>query len=126
MIVDSSALIAILRDEPDGARFRRILEVRCEILISAGTLIEARVMAISLNILDELNELVDELAIRAVPVDERQATIAAEASVRYGKGRHPARLNFGDLFAYSLAKLRNEPLLFKGGDFAKTDLRAAV
>jgi len=83
-------------------------------------------MAISLNVLHEVNDLVSELSIRTVPVDERQATIAAQAFAQYGKGRHSARLNFGDLFAYALAKLRDEPLLFKGSDFAKTDVKPAV
>ncbi len=126
MIVDSSALLAILRGEPEESAFRILLEVRPYSHISAGTLIEARVMAISLNVLDELNDLVSELSIRTVPVDDRQATIAAEAFAQYGKGRHSARLNFGDLFAYALAKLRDEPLLFKGGDLAKTDVKSAV
>jgi ribonuclease VapC len=97
MIVDASVLIAILRGEPEGSEFRKILEVRRDSYISAGTLIEARIMAISLNVLDELNELISELSIRTVPVDERQATLAAEGFVKYGKGRHSARLNFGDL-----------------------------
>lgn len=126
MIVDSSALIAILRGEPEEGAFRNLLEVRQESYISAGTLLETRIMAINLNVLDELNDLVSELSIRTIPVDERQAAIAAEGFSRYGKGRHSARLNFGDLFAYALAKLRDEQLLFKGGDFRKTDVKAAV
>jgi len=125
MIVDASVLSAILRGEPEGSEFQKILEVRRDSYISAGTLIEARIMAISLNVLDELNELISELSIRTIPVDERQATIAAEGFFKYGKGRHSARLNFGDLFAYALAKLRDEPLLFKGGDFARTDVKRA-
>jgi ribonuclease VapC len=123
MIVDSSVLIAILRGEPEVSEFRMQLEVREENYISAGTLLEARIMAISLNVLDELNELISELQIRTVPVDERQIAIATAAFSRYGKGRHAARLNFGDLFGYALAKLRDEPLLFKGADFAKTDVK---
>jgi ribonuclease VapC len=126
MIVDSSALIAILRGEPEESSFRTLLEVRQDSYISAGTLLEARIMAISLNVLDELNDLVSELSIRTVPVDERQPTIAAEGFAQYGKGRYSARLNFGDLFAYALAKLRDEPLLFKGRDFAQTDVKPAV
>ena len=126
MIVDSSALIAILRGEPEEAEFRRILEVRKETYISAGTLIEARIMATSLNVVRELNELVSELAISTIAVDDSQAHIASMGFAKYGKGRHPAGLNFGDLFAYALAMLRDEPLLFTGADFAKTDVKRAI
>ena len=118
--------MAILRGEPEESVFRTLLEVRQDSHISAGTLLEARIMAISLNVLHEVNDLVSELSIRTVPVDERQATIAAQAFAQYGKGRHSAQLNFGDLFGYALAKLRDEPLLFKGSDFAKTDVKPAV
>jgi ribonuclease VapC len=126
MIVDSSALIAILRGEPEEHAFRAILEVRKETYISAGTLIEARIMAKSLNVLRELNELVLEFAVRTVAVDDAQAEIASEGFTKYGKGRHPAGLNFAELFAYALAVLRDEPLLFKGDDFAKTDVKCAI
>jgi ribonuclease VapC len=126
MIVDSSALIAILRGEPEEHAFRALLEVRQDTQISAGTLIETRIMAISLNVLRELNELVSEFAIRTVPVDDVQAEIAADGFAKYGKGRHATALNFGDLFAYALAKLRDEPLLFKGTDFARTDVKPAM
>ena len=94
--------------------------------ISAGTLIEARVMAIGLNVLDELDELITEFGIRIAPVDASQARIAAQGFAKYGKGGHAARLNFGDLFAYALAKTRDDPLLFKGDDFAKTDVKRAI
>jgi ribonuclease VapC len=80
-------------------------------------------IALNLNVLEEFDELLSELSIRVAPADERQAAIATEAYTRYGKGRHPAGLNFGDLFAYALAKLRDEPLLFKGDDFSKTDIK---
>src|SRR6266566_7953642 len=72
------------------------------------------------NVLDELDELITEFGIRIAPVDASQARIAAQGFAKYGKGGHAARLNFGDLFAYALAKTRDEPLLFKGDDFAKT------
>src|SRR5438045_2877020 len=98
MIVDSSALIAILRGEPEEHAFRTILEVRQDSYISAGTLIESRILAATLNILREFNELIAEFAIRTVPVDEVQAQIAAEGFLKYGKGRHTGSLNFGDLF----------------------------
>jgi ribonuclease VapC len=126
MIVDSSALIAILRAEPEQAEFRAALEAQRDNYISAGTLIEARIMAISLNILKELNDLISELGIRIVPVDVHQSSLATGGFAKYGKGRHPAALNFGDLFAYALAKTLDEPLLFKGNDFAKTDVGRVV
>jgi len=126
VIVDSSALLAILRGEPEEEAFRSVLEVVPDSFISAGTLIEARIMAATLNVRDELDELISEFGIRTVAVDDNQAGIAAAGFVMYGKGRHPAGLNFGDLFAYALAKLRDEPLLFKGSDFAKTDLKRAI
>jgi ribonuclease VapC len=125
MIVDTSALIAILRGEPEESLFRSILEKHRGAWISAGTLIESRMIAVSLNVLDEFDELLSELSIRVVPSDERQAEIAIDAYMKFGKGRNPAGLNFGDLFAYALAKLRDEPLLFKGDDFSKTDIESA-
>ena len=94
--------------------------------ISAGTLVETRIMAIGLNVLDELDELIMEFGIRIAPVDASQARIAAQGFAKYGKGRHAAGLNFGDLFAYAPAKTRDEPLLFKGDDFAKTDVKRAI
>jgi ribonuclease VapC len=126
VIVDSSALIAILRGEHEEAVFRSILEGRHDLWISAGTLIESRMIAFSLNVLEEFDDLLSELGIRVAPTDKRQAEIAIEAYTRYGKGRNPAGLNFGDLFAYALAKLRDEPLLFKGDDFSKTDVKKAT
>ena len=126
MIVDSSALIAILREEPEEPIFRGLLEAREESYMSAGTLIEVRMMAVTLNVVDELDELIAEFGIRVVPVDEHHADVAIEGFEKYGKGRNPARLNFGDLFSYALAKTRGEPLLFKGDDFAKTDVKSAV
>jgi ribonuclease VapC len=125
MIVDSSALIAILRGEPEESLFRSILEKRRGAWISAGTLIESRMIALSFNVLDEFDELLSELSIRVVPADERQAEIAIDGYIKFGKGRNPAGLNFGDLFAYALAKFRDEPLLFKGADFSKTDIESA-
>jgi len=126
VIIDSSVLIAILRGEPEEAVFRTKLEVPEGNHISAGTLIEARMMAIGLNVLDELDELITEFGIRIAPVDASQARIAAQGFAKYGKGRHAAGLNFGDLFAYALAKTRDEPLLFKSDDFAKTDVKRAI
>jgi len=119
-------------EEPEEAAFRTKLEVPQDNHISAGTLIETRMMAIGLNVLDELDEpsrnleSLSLLLVRPRPVGASQARIAAQGFAKYRKGRHAAGLNFRDLFAYALAKTRDELLLFKGGDFAKTDVKRAI
>ena len=130
MIVDSSVLIAILRGEPEAALFRAVLEAaEGPIRLSAGTYLEtAIVIDGSKNpiLTRELDPLLDDADILIEPVTEHQAHIAREAYRDFGKGSgHPAQLNFGDCFAYSLAKDKSEPLLFKGTDFAQTDVRVA-
>lgn len=126
MVVDTSALVAIIRKESDGDMlFRLLLESRGG-LISAGTLQETMIVLAGKEIdPDELRELLDIARLWVVPVDDALARLAADAFIRFGKGRHPARLNFGDCFAYALAKARDLPLLFKGEDFSKTDIRDA-
>jgi ribonuclease VapC len=122
MIVDTSALIAILRGEPDGeALLDRLL--RADVVrISAGTLQEARMVAERDAGADELAELLALADTEVVPVDEHLVDLATEGFRRFGKGRHPAGLNFGGCFAYALARACGEPLLFKGDDFSRTDL----
>ena len=122
MIVDTSALIAILRREPEREQFRDALLASSKTSMSAVTLVEARIIAEREQGLAELDTLLAAAAIEVVAVDRVQADAAFEGFVRYGKGRHPAALNLGDLFAYALAKVTGEPLLFKGSDFARTDL----
>jgi ribonuclease VapC len=122
VIVDTSALIAMLRSEPERASFRECLLQTRQPRLSLGTLIEARIIAERLGIRADLEELLLEFKVALVPVDEAQATAALAEFLNYGKGRHPAALNLGDLFAYALAKVTGEPLLFKGNDFARTDL----
>lgn len=125
MIVDTSALIAILRREPDAGRYVERLLATPDIRVSAGTLIEARIVAERDGGGAELQELLQVAGVELVPVDEVQADLAFEGFRRFGRRRHAAGLNFGDLFAYALARALDEPLLFKGEDFLKTDVEAA-
>lgn len=130
MIIDTSALLAILRDEPDAAVYARAIEDAPVRQISAGSFLEAAIVIdasgdpIASRRLDELIEEAN-VVIEAVTVE--QARIARDAYRDFGRGSgHPARLNFGDCFAYALARATGEPLLFKGLDFAQTDLRPAL
>jgi ribonuclease VapC len=124
MIIDTSALLAILQDEPERRMFNEAMEMADSRRVSAATfvevsiVIESRFGAEGLRALDRFLERGD---IEVMPVDVEQARYAREAFMRFGKGRHPAGLNFGDCFSYALAKVLSEPLLFKGDDFALTD-----
>ena len=127
MVIDTSALVAILLGEPERARFiPRITDDRTR-LISAASLLETAIVIESRKTdagPRELDLFVYRSELEIVPVDAEQVAIARLAHRTYGKGRHPAALNFGDCFAYALAKATGEPLLFKGDDFAKTDVDA--
>lgn len=125
MIVDTSALVAIVKGEPDGEELLRLIADAGEAKVSAGTLIETRIVCVGRGLEPALDKLLRELAPVIVPVDARQVEFAAEGARRFGKGRHAAGLNFGDLFAYALARALREPLLFVGGDFARTDVKPA-
>ncbi|MBA4162811.1 MAG: VapC toxin family PIN domain ribonuclease [Novosphingobium sp.] len=128
--VDSSALLAILLGEPERDQLQAVLDESAETVISAGTLIEARMVArgrAGNAMVELLDGLIANTDIVIEPVTERQAALAHSAFVKYGKGNgHPAQLNFGDLFAYALAKAHGIPLLFKGQDFVATDIVPAV
>jgi ribonuclease VapC len=130
VIVDTSALIAILFQEPDAQVFADVLESTERAKISAATLFEAFSVADRARdrtVGRRLDSICRESGLSVVPLDEAQARIAREAYRDYGKGSgHRAGLNFGDCFAYALAKERDLPLLFKGRDFTQTDLRPAV
>lgn len=126
-VVDTSALVAIVNEEPEAERFHRLL-LEEQPVISCGTLIETlRVMQVSLGApaLVEIERLLALYEIEPVSVDPAQVDVARAGMLAYGKGRAaaPAALNFGDLFAYALAKQLELPLLFKGDDFARTDVR---
>ncbi len=130
MILDTSAIIAILKDEPERAAIDRVLGAADIRRISAATLLELFIVVERSNDRD-IAQRADELLIliRPIvePVTESQVQVARLAYRQYGKGMgHPAQLNFGDCFAYALARDRSEPLLFTGDDFAQTDIRAAL
>jgi ribonuclease VapC len=129
MVVDTSAVVAILRDEAERAQFIEALRADSRRLMSMASLLETTLVIAGDRheaALEDLDELVQRSGIEAVPFDAHQLHLAREAFVRFGKGRHRAGLNFGDCFAYALAKATGEPLLFKGDDFSKTDLVPAV
>lgn len=130
MIVDTSAIVAILRGEPERAALRRVLEDAPRRSVSAATLVE------TFSVMDrgtqpttarDVDAWLSEQDVQVAPFTERQARIAREAYRDFGRGSgHPARLNLGDCFAYALAKDTGEPLLFKGNDFGHTDVRSAL
>ena len=130
MIVDTSALIAILRDERDAISYAKAIANAAITRISAGNYVEtAAVIDASRDPIASrrFDDLLREARIMIEPVTEVQARIAREAYRDFGRGTgHPARLNFGDCFAYALAKAINEPLLFKGDDFTHTDVTPAL
>jgi ribonuclease VapC len=130
MVIDSSAIIAIFYEEPDYRKLLQLIEGAKSRVISASTLLEAGIVldqsaAPSAEYRDRLGEFLKNLKIRVIAFSEDHAQMAREAYRRYGKGRHPAALNFGDCMSYALAKSLDEPLLFKGTDFRLTDVRAA-
>ncbi len=125
MVIDTSAIAAILFDEPERASFNRMIEAAERRLISAPTLLESTLVVESRKGergRAELELFIHEARLEVVAFDRNQADLAARAWRTYGKGRHPAGLNYGDCFAYALAKASRAPLLFKGSDFAQTDV----
>jgi ribonuclease VapC len=130
MIVDSSAMIAILTDEPDGPALSRVLDGPQIVRLSAASYLETSI------VLDKrrdtvmsvkIDDLIESARITLEPVTVEQARIARQAYRDYGKGSgHAANLNFGDCFSYALAREKREPILYKGDDFVHTDLRPAV
>jgi ribonuclease VapC len=133
MILDTSALIAILRFEAEAPEFARIIEsaakravlprISAVSYVEAAAVIDGSKDPIASHRLDELME---EAQITIEPVTEAQARIARQAYRDFGKtSGHPAKLNFGDCFSYALAKSKREPLLFKGQDFSRTDVKSA-
>lgn len=129
MVVDSSALFAVVFGEPERVLYLDTMSKASELMMSAPTLFECRLVALRKSGVDletKVLSVIDDLNIRIVAFDEPQAALAADAFRRYGKGRDKAALNFGDCFAYALAKHASEPLLYKGGDFSRTDVAAAI
>lgn len=126
MVLDTSAIVAILFDEPERDTFSRLLASEPILVLSAGTHVEAAVVAaakkrspLAFGLLDQL---IGDLAMQVVPLDLQASLVARDAYLRFGRGYHRANLNLGDCFSYALAKLRDEPLLFKGDDFLHTDV----
>ncbi len=127
IVVDTSALVAIFRREPGHDRFRKLLQSPGPVAVSAGTAVElAAVTGRSAHLREEANRFLDQPFVRIEPVTAEQARMASAAFRAWGKGHHPAGLNLGDMFAYLLARERNLPLLFKGNDFSRTDVRNAM
>lgn len=129
MVIDTSAIVAILFDEPERRRFNEIIEAHEIRLISAATLLESS-MVVEGRSGESAGRELDLLLHRArfvtAAVDPEQVDLARHAFRHYGRGRHPAALNFGDCFAYALAAQRDVPLLFKGDDFSRTDIEPAA
>ncbi|HEX4321106.1 MAG TPA: type II toxin-antitoxin system VapC family toxin [Acidobacteriaceae bacterium] len=128
MVVDTSAIIAVLLKEPERFEFLRKLARARSRQISAVSYMESAMVLISrLGAMAEpaLDKALHDASIIVTPVSVAHSSLAIAAFRQYGKGRHPASLNFGDCFSYALAKSSDEPLLFKGSDFDKTDLKIA-
>ena len=125
MVIDTSAIMAVLLSEPEGDRLIAALEAEQTRLVSEATVVEA-----SLVVLGRFGEAGESLLDRllrtigaeVVPVGDEQVAIARDAALRFGRGRHAAALNFGDCFSYALSIARNEPLLYVGDDFSRTDV----
>lgn len=125
MVIDTSALLAILQDEPERRSFNEAIEAAEVRRISAATFVEVSIVVearFGAEGVRDLDLLLSKAGIEIFPVDQEQARTARHAYSRFGKGHHPAGLNFGDCFSYALAKVLGEPLLFKGDDFGHTDL----
>lgn len=125
MVIDTSALVAILTGEPEQTRFIHAISGASQCLLSTANWVETSIVVETRYGpagLHHLDRLLARANIETAAVDANQAHRAREAYQRYGKGRHPAGLNFGDCFSYALAATRSEPLLFKGNDFAQTDI----
>ncbi len=128
MIIDTSALLAILQLEPEARRLIDAIRATGQRMISAATLVEASIVAESRlgeQGTRDLDAVLARLHVEVSPFTQSQAMQARRAFRRYGKGRHAAQLNLGDCFAYALAKATGEPLLFKGDDFSRTDIAIA-
>ena len=124
--VDTSALMAVLLDEPDAAACAEAFATNDRIVVSAATVAEALVVAERRGLGAEMTGLIDGLDLEIASVSPAMARRVADAYARWGTGVHPAGLNFGDCFAYEVAKTRNCPLLYVGADFARTDVASVL
>lgn len=129
MVIDTSALLAILQDEPERRAFNEAIEAADHRAISTATLVETSIVIearYGAEGLRDLDQFLSRAQIEVVPFDVEQAHAARRAFSLYGKGRHAAGLNYGDCFPYALAKVLGAPLLYKGSDFAQTDVVCAA
>lgn len=129
IVIDSSAIIAILLGEPERATFITALDQSSDCCCSMVTLVESFMVATNRRSgfsFDQYTAFIGGFGIKPTAIDEAQGFSASQAFLRFGKGRHPAKLNLGDCFSYALAKSLNAPLLFKGDDFRQTDIVAAI
>jgi len=129
VIIDSSALVAMMLSEPERQRLELAIANAGSCLISASSYLESSMILISRTGSDAVRDLdlvLLRFSVAVVPFSETQARIARDAFARYGKGHHPAKLNFGDCMAYALARETGEELLFKGTEFAQTDIAVAA
>ena len=129
IIVDSSSLVAIIKGEPDAQLFADFMRDTPRLIMSASTKLEIMIVAggqFADEGLRRARLLITDLDFDIAPWTDALSDLAATAFMRFGKGRHPAKLNFGDCISYALAKSLDAPLLYKGGDFAKTDIRSAL
>jgi ribonuclease VapC len=125
MVLDTSAILAVLQDEPERRKFNEAIEAAETRSLSTASFVECSMIVESRYGSDGVRDLdlfIAKAQVSLVPVDEEQANLARHAFRKYGKGRHPAGLNFGDCFSYALAQALGEPLLFKGNDFSQTDV----
>jgi ribonuclease VapC len=125
VVIDPSALLAIVYAEPEEETFLDLIDQSENCLLSSPSYVEISIVVGTRHGeqgIENLNRLLNELSIVIVPFSLEQARLATEAFLKFGKGRHPAKLNMGDCFSYALAKAMNQPLLFKGNDFIQTDI----
>ncbi len=129
MVVDTSAIIAILNYESASGAIAKAIDHAPELLLSTATLLEIGIVIESrfnLATRKRFEAMLVDYRVLVVPLSTAHAEAALNAFIKYGKGRHPAALNFGDCFAYGLAKCLNQPLLFTGNDFSRTDIIPAL
>jgi ribonuclease VapC len=126
IVLDTSALMALLLAEPEADQIAEILKSDEDFMISAGTLAEALIVAGRRGLSEEMSRLLEGIGVEIEAVSAAGAIAVSEAYSRWGKGIHPAGLNFGDCFSFVAAKTGNSSLLYVGDDFAKTDLHSAL
>ena len=129
IVLDTSAVVALLQGEDDAPQLARAIADSNGCILSAVSHLEAAMVLIGrsgVGAVEDLDALIARAGIEVVPFDRRQSELARDAFLRFGKGRHPAALNFGDCAAYALAAGRGLPLLFKGNDFSQSDIRPVL